>query len=84
MIFVETRKNAILTFQGRGDGNTLLLIEAQRDTMAGPCHGRIRSWPWSDPSLMGLGDEGPGARRGPEAEGAAEGAEEGHEVRKKN
>ena len=36
------------------------------DTMVGLCHGGIRSWPWSDPSLMGLGDEGPGSEGGQE------------------
>ena len=47
------------------------------DTMAGPCHGRIRSWPRSDPRLMGLGMKDLGPRRPggdlrprePEAEG---------------
>ena len=42
-----------------------VMVAFNADTMAWPCHGRIRSWPWSDPSLMGLGDEGPGSEGGP-------------------
>ena len=40
----------------------------------------MRSWPWSDPSLMGLRNQRPGSRgdrRGPDAEAAIEGSRRG-------
>jgi len=64
-----------------------VMVAFNADTMAWPCHGRIRSWPWSDPSLMGLGMKDlwprrPGGNLGPRGP-EAEGPRGGHEVRKK-